>query len=33
MMYAAEIGPGAMIYIQSFTNIGSSIQKLMGRIH
>jgi hypothetical protein len=26
-----EVGSGAMMYIQSFIKIGSSIQKLMGR--
>jgi hypothetical protein len=30
MKYAAEIGSGAMIYIPSFINIGSGIQKLIG---
>jgi hypothetical protein len=30
MMYAVEMGPGAMIYIPSFITIGSGIQKLMG---
>jgi hypothetical protein len=29
MKYAVEMGSGAMIYIQSFIKIGSSIQKLM----
>jgi hypothetical protein len=28
MKYAAEMGPGVMIYILSFINLGSSIQKL-----
>jgi hypothetical protein len=31
--YAVERGSGAMIYIPSFINIGSGIQKLMGVIH
>jgi hypothetical protein len=30
MKYAVEMGIGAMINIQSFIEIGSSIQKLMG---
>jgi uncharacterized RmlC-like cupin family protein len=29
MKYAAEMGPGAMIYIPSFVKIGSGIQKLI----
>jgi hypothetical protein len=29
MKYAAELGLGAMIYIPSFINIGSGIQKLI----
>jgi hypothetical protein len=29
MKYAAEMGSGAMIYIPSFIDIGSDIQKLM----
>jgi hypothetical protein len=29
MKYAAEMGSGAMIYIPSFKEIGSAIQKLM----
>jgi hypothetical protein len=35
MKYAVEMGSGAMIYtyVPSFINIGSGIQKLMGRIH
>jgi hypothetical protein len=33
MKYAIEMGSGAMIYIPSFVNIGSGIQKLMGPIH
>jgi hypothetical protein len=28
MKYTAEMGSGAMLYISSFINIGSSIQKL-----
>jgi hypothetical protein len=28
MKYAAEMGSGDIIYIRSFINIGSSIQKL-----
>jgi hypothetical protein len=28
--YAAEMGSGAIMYIPSFTQIGSGIQKLMG---
>jgi hypothetical protein len=28
-----EMGQGAMIYIPSFTKIGSGIQKLMGKGH
>jgi hypothetical protein len=32
MKYAAGIGSGAMIYIPSFINIGSGIQKLIGGI-
>jgi hypothetical protein len=31
MMYAVEMGSGAMIYIPSFMKIGSGIQKLMWR--
>jgi hypothetical protein len=30
MKYAVEMGSGAMMYIPSFINIGSRIQKLMG---
>jgi hypothetical protein len=30
MNYSVEVGSGAMIYIPSFINIGSDIQKLMG---
>jgi hypothetical protein len=30
MKYAVEMGSGAMIYIPSFINTGSGIQKLMG---
>jgi hypothetical protein len=33
MKYAAEKGPGAMIYIPSFINTGSGIRKLTRRIH
>jgi hypothetical protein len=33
MKYAVEMGSGAMIYIPSFIQIGSGIQKLIGRIH
>jgi hypothetical protein len=33
MKYAVEISSGAMIYIISFINIGSAIQKLIGGIH
>jgi hypothetical protein len=33
MKYAVEMGSGAVIYMSSFTNIGSEIQKLVGRIH
>jgi hypothetical protein len=29
MKYAVEMGSGAMIYIRSFINIGSGIQKLI----
>jgi hypothetical protein len=29
MKYAIEMGSGAMIYIPSFINIGSGIQKLI----
>jgi hypothetical protein len=32
MKYAIELGSGAMIYIPSFIQIGSGIQKLMGAI-
>jgi hypothetical protein len=31
MKYAVEIGSGAMTYIPGFIQIGSGIQKLMGR--
>jgi hypothetical protein len=31
MEYAVEMRSGAMIYVPSFTKIGSGIQKLMGR--
>jgi hypothetical protein len=30
MKYAVEMGSGAVIYIQSFIQIASAIQKLMG---
>jgi hypothetical protein len=30
MKYAVEVGSGAMIYIPSFINTGSGIQKLIG---
>jgi hypothetical protein len=33
MKHAVEMGSGAMIYIPSFINIGSSIQKLIRGIH
>jgi hypothetical protein len=33
MVYTAEIGSGAIIYIPDFMNIGGSIQMLMGRTH
>jgi hypothetical protein len=33
MKYAVEMGPVAMIYIPSFINIGSGIQKLIGGTH
>jgi hypothetical protein len=33
MKYAAEMGPGAMIYVPIFIKIGSGIQKLIGGIH
>jgi hypothetical protein len=33
MKYVVEIGSGDMIYIPSFVNIGSAIQKLMKGIH
>jgi hypothetical protein len=29
-MYTTEMGSDAKIYVQSFINIGSGIQKLMG---
>jgi hypothetical protein len=32
MKYAVEMGSGAMIYIPSFINIGSGIQKLRGGV-
>jgi hypothetical protein len=31
MKYAAEMGSGVIIYIPSFINTGSGIQKLMGK--
>jgi hypothetical protein len=31
--YAVEMGSGAMIYIPSFIQIGSGIQKLIAGIH
>jgi hypothetical protein len=33
MKHAVETGWDAMMYIPSFINIGSAIQKLIGRIH
>jgi hypothetical protein len=33
MKCAAEMGSGVMIYIPSFINIGSGIQKLNGGVH
>jgi hypothetical protein len=33
MKHAIEMGSGAMMYIPSFVNIGSDIQKLMGGHH
>jgi hypothetical protein len=33
MKYAVEISPGTMIYIPSFIQIGSGIQKLVVGIH
>jgi hypothetical protein len=30
MKYAVEMGSGAMLYVPSFINIGSDIQKLIG---
>jgi hypothetical protein len=33
MKYAVEMGSGAVIYIPSFINIGSGIQKIIGGIH
>jgi hypothetical protein len=33
MKYAVEMGLGAMIYVPSFINIGSGIQKLWAVIH
>jgi hypothetical protein len=32
MKYAAEMGSGAMIYIPSFINISSAIQRLIGEL-
>jgi hypothetical protein len=31
MKYAIEVGSGAVIYIPSFIQIGSGIQKLIGK--
>jgi hypothetical protein len=33
MKYAVDMGPGTVMYTQSFVKIGSGIQKLMGGIH
>jgi hypothetical protein len=33
MKYAVQMGSGAMICIPNIINIGSDIQKLIGRIH
>jgi hypothetical protein len=33
MKYAVEMGSGAMMYMSSFIQIGSCIQKLIGGIH
>jgi hypothetical protein len=33
MKYAVLMGSGAMIYIPSFTKIGSGIQKFIGGTH
>jgi hypothetical protein len=33
MKHAAEMGSGAVIYIQSFIKIGSGTQKLIGGVH
>jgi hypothetical protein len=33
MKYAVEMGSDAMIYVPSFINIGSSIEKLIWGIH
>jgi hypothetical protein len=30
MKYTVQMGPGVMIYIPRFINVGSGIQKLMG---
>jgi hypothetical protein len=31
MKYAAEVGPGALIYVPNLIKIDSGIQKLVGR--
>jgi hypothetical protein len=31
MKYAVEMGSGALVYIPTFINTGSAIQKFMGR--
>jgi hypothetical protein len=33
MKYAVDMGPGAMIDIQSYIKMGSGIRKLIGGIH
>jgi hypothetical protein len=33
MKYAFEVGVGVMIYVSSFINIGSGIQKLIAPLH
>jgi hypothetical protein len=33
MKYGVEVGTGTMIYIPTFIEIGSAIQKLIGGIH
>jgi hypothetical protein len=33
MKYAVEMGSGAMMHIHNFMKNGSSLQKLIGRIH